>query len=158
MNLNIFINDLKLKPTAALLALVITVIGLATTVLVIMLYITDRSIDRSLAESQQLYRIESQFNLPNGDTVRSAKIPFPLVEALQKHPDIESVGYTWRLDAQLNHRGSTIPHISVFAVTPAFMEQLHPFRDLYRLQGRMKSISLRILIASISDWMNPLVK
>ena len=129
MNLNIFINDLKLKPAAALLALVITVIGLATTVLVIMLYITDRSIDRSLSESQQLYRIESQFNLPNGDIVRSAKIPFPLVEALQKHPDIESVGYTWRLDAQLNHRGSTIPHISVFAVTPAFMQQLHPFCD-----------------------------
>ena len=135
MNLNIFINDLKLKPAAALLALVITVIGLATTVLVIMLYITDRSIDRGLSEYQQLYRIESQFNLPNGDIVRSAKIPFPLVEALQKHPDIESMGYAWRLDAQLNNRRSIIPHISVFAVTPSFMEQLHPFDNHLPVPG-----------------------
>lgn len=127
MNLRVFINDLKLKPAEVILALVISVIGLTTITLVIMLYITDRSIDRSISEYKQLYRIESQFNLPNGDVVRSAKIPFPLVEALQEHPDIESIGYAWRLNARLNHQGSIIPHISVFAVTPVFMEQLHPF-------------------------------
>lgn len=127
MNLDIFINELKLKPAAALLALLITAIGLVTTFLIIILYITDRSTDQGLSEHQQLYRIESQFNLPNGDIVRSAKIPFPLVEALQKHPDIESVGCVWRLNAQLHHQGSIIPHLAVFAVTPTFMEQLHPF-------------------------------
>lgn len=129
MNFNIFINESKQKPVAAFLALLITAIGLVTTFLIITLYITDRSTDRGVPRYQQVYRIESQFNLPNGDIIRSAKIPFPLAEALQNHPDIESVNYAWRLDAQLNHRGSLISPISVFAVTPKFIEQLQPYRQ-----------------------------
>ncbi|WP_196907978.1 hypothetical protein [Candidatus Symbiopectobacterium sp. 'North America'] len=82
MILNAFTNDIKQKPAAALLAIIITAISLVTTFLIVMLYVTDRDIERWLPEHQRLYRIESQFNLPNGYIVRSAQVPFPLVEAL----------------------------------------------------------------------------
>ncbi|MCW2477981.1 darobactin export ABC transporter permease subunit [Candidatus Symbiopectobacterium sp. NZEC135] len=129
MFLNTFTNDIKQKPAAALLAIIITAMSLVTTFLIVMLYITDRDIERWLPEHQRLYRIESQFNLPNGDSVRSAQIPFPLVEALQKHPHIENVGYAYRLHTHLRRQGSVIPRVTVFAVTPTFMAQLHPFRE-----------------------------
>lgn len=129
MILNAFTNDIKQKPAAALLAIIITAISLVTTFLIIILYVTDRDIDRWLPEHQRLYRIESQFNLPNGDTVRSAQVPFPLVEALQKHANIENVGYAYRLHTHLHLKGSIIPGIVVFAVTPTFMTQLHPYRE-----------------------------
>lgn len=68
MILNAFTNDIKRKPAAALLAIIITAISLVTTFLIAILYVTDRDIERWLPEHQRLYRIESQFNLPNGDT------------------------------------------------------------------------------------------
>ncbi|MCW2477309.1 darobactin export ABC transporter permease subunit [Candidatus Symbiopectobacterium sp. NZEC151] len=129
MILNAFTNDIKQKPAAALLAIIITAISLVTTFLIVMLYVTDRDIERGLPEHQRLYRIESQFNLPNGDIVRSAQVPFPLMEALQKHPNIESVGYAYRLHTHLRRKGSVIPRVAVFAVTPTFMAQLHPYRE-----------------------------
>lgn len=129
MILNAFTNDIKQKPAAALLAIIITAISLVTTFLIVILYVTDRDIERWLPEHQRLYRIESQFNLPNGDTVRSAQVPFPLVDALQQHPSIENVGYAYRLSTHLHLQGSIIPRVTVFAVTPTFMAQLHPYRE-----------------------------
>lgn len=129
MILNMFTNDIKQKPAAALLAIIITAMSVVTTFLIVMLFITDRDSERWLPEHQRLYRIESQFNLPNGDIVRSAQVPFPLVEALQKHPDIENVGYAYRLHTQLHRQGSVMPRVTVFAVTPTFMAQLRPFRE-----------------------------
>lgn len=129
MTLNTFTNDIKQKPAAALLAIIITAMSLVATFLIVMLSITDRDIERWLPEHQRLYRIESQFNLPNGDIVRSAQVPFPLVEALQKHPAIEKVGYAYRLQTHLHRQGSVIPRVAVFAVTPTFMDQLHPYRE-----------------------------
>lgn len=127
MNANIFINDIKRKPVTTLLTIIITAIGLITAFLILTLYVAESETDRILPEYQRLYRIESQFNLPNGDTVRSAKIPFPLVDALQKNSDIDSVGYAYRLDTQLHYQGNIVPQVTIFAVTPAFIEQLHPY-------------------------------
>lgn len=128
MRLNIFTNDIRQKPAAAFLAIIITAISFVTLFLVLIIYAADSDMEQGTPEYQRLYRIESQFNLPNGDTVRSAQIPLPLVEALQKNADIESVGYAFRLEAQLHRQTHITPRVTVFAVTPVFMEQLHPFR------------------------------
>lgn len=128
MTLNIFTNDIKQKPAAAFLAILITAMSFITLFLVLILYSADSDMEQGIPEHQRLYRIESQFNLPNGDTVRSAQIPLPLVDALQKNADIESVGYAFRLEAQLHRQAHITPRVTVFAVTPEFMEQLQPFR------------------------------
>lgn len=46
MILNAFTNDIKQKPAAALLAIIITAMSLVTTFLIVMLYITERDIER----------------------------------------------------------------------------------------------------------------
>lgn len=135
MILNAFTNDIKQKTAAALLAIIITAISLVTTFLIVMLYVTDRDIERWLPKHQRLYRIESQFNLPNGDIMCSAQVPFPLVEALQKNPNIEDVGYAYRLSTHLHRQGSVIPRVAVFDVTPTFMAQLHPYREALPAPG-----------------------
>lgn len=48
MILNAFTNDIKRKPAAALLAIIITAISLVTTFLIAILYVTDRDIERWL--------------------------------------------------------------------------------------------------------------
>ncbi len=128
MTLNIFTNDIKQKPAAVFLAVMITAISFVTLFLVLIIYAADSDMEQGIPEHQRLYRIESQFNLPNGDTVRSAQIPFPLVDALQKNANIESVSYAFRLETQLHLQAHITPRVTVFAVSPAFMEQLHPFR------------------------------
>jgi len=107
MKVKLFTCNIVQRPAETLSAIIITAMGLVTTFLILTLYITDRETDRDIPEHQRLYRIESQFNLPGGDIVRSAQIPFPLVDALQKNSDIESVSYACRLNTSLHHQGST---------------------------------------------------
>lgn len=121
MIVNEFTHDIKNHPTASLLAIMITAIGLTTTFLILVLYVTDRNTDRIHPDHQRLYRIESQFNLPNGDKVRSAQVPLPLIDALQKHPGIDGVGYAYRLYSRLYSQARVIPRVTVFAVNPALV-------------------------------------
>ena len=127
MNFKTLTHDIKQKPAAAFLAILTTALAVVSTFLVITLYLADHDTDRKVPEHQRLYRIESQFNLPNGDRVRSARVPFPLVGALENNADIESVGYAYRLESSLHQRGKIVPRIPLFAVTPTFMALLHPY-------------------------------
>ncbi len=68
---------------ATLLAIIITAIGMISLFLVLLLYLTDHSIEKFHHDYPQIYRIETQFNLPNGEKVKSAQVPLPLITALQ---------------------------------------------------------------------------
>jgi len=131
MKVKLFTCNIVQRPAETLSAIIITAMGLVTTFLILTLYITDRETDRDIPEHQRLYRIESQFNLPGGDIVRSAQIPFPLVDALQKNSDIESVSYACRLNTPLHHQGKITPQVTIFAVTPAFMAQFNHFGNQF---------------------------
>lgn len=129
MDLTLFAQDIQKKPAATLLILVTVAAGLVITFLLMLIYMSDKSIDRSMPDSHRIYRIESQFNLPGGDAVRSAQVPLPLVSSLRKHTDIESVGYAFRTEATLHHQGKSAVVNNLLTVTPDFISQLQPWQE-----------------------------
>ncbi|NDL61561.1 darobactin export ABC transporter permease subunit [Acerihabitans arboris] len=129
MILNEFFNDAKLNPLASLLAIIITAIGFATTFLILLMFIDDAKTDRFYPGHQRLYRIETRFMLPNGDKIRSAQAPLPLIDALKKDPGIEGVNYAFRLYATIRSEDRLAQRAPVFAVSPGFLAQLNPYRQ-----------------------------
>ncbi|WP_413735644.1 darobactin export ABC transporter permease subunit [Sodalis sp. RH21] len=129
MPLDAFFNDIKSNPLAALLAIVITALGLVTTLLIVLLFMADYNTDRFYSEPQRMYRIETRFVLPNGDNIRSAQVPLPLIDALQKDARIDSVSYAFRLLADVRSQGRLMPRVAIFAVSQDFLARLNPYRQ-----------------------------
>lgn len=128
MILNEFANDIKTNPLATPLAIIITAIGFATTYFILLLFINDYKIDRFLAGCECIYRIETQFSLPNGDKVRSAQVPLPLIDVLKREPRIESVAYAARLKFDVRSEGRLVHGAEIFAVSAHFLTLLNPYR------------------------------
>ncbi len=80
------LNDIKLSPISSILAIAITALGMVSSFLVLLLYLTDNNIEKHNNNYSQTYRIETQFNLPSGDEIKSAQVPLPLLSALQAGP------------------------------------------------------------------------
>ncbi|CNK85308.1 darobactin export ABC transporter permease subunit [Yersinia aldovae] len=123
-----FINDVKLSPMASILAIIITALGMLSSFLVLLLYLTDRSIESYHNDHTQIYRIETQFNLPNGDDVKSAQVPFPLIPALQNAKNIKEVIYALRLFTDLQVNDQTHSKVEIYAVSPNFFSIINPYK------------------------------
>ncbi|CNH26557.1 Membrane protein [Yersinia intermedia] len=123
-----FINDVKLSPMASILAIIITALGMLSSFLVLLLYLTDRSIESYHNDHTQIYRIETQFNLPNGDDVKSAQVPFPLIPALQNAKNIKEVIYALRLFTDLQVNDQTHSKVEIYAVSPNFFNVINPYK------------------------------
>ncbi|MEZ8192978.1 darobactin export ABC transporter permease subunit [Vibrio sp. 1F279] len=67
-------------------------ISLGTVLLGVMLVFmwSDHDINSQISET--VFKIETQFNLPNGDHVKSSKAPAALLSKLREHPQVKSVG------------------------------------------------------------------
>ena len=129
MLLNAFYHDIKLNPMAMILGIIISAIGFVTTFLTLLLFIADYNTDRYYPDEQHLYRLESQFRLPNGDRIRSAQVPLPLVEVLQNEPGIESVGFAFRLFTSVRSEGRVASGVEIYAVSPGFLKHINPYRQ-----------------------------
>ncbi|CFQ47756.1 darobactin export ABC transporter permease subunit [Yersinia similis] len=124
-----FLNDVKLSPMATLLAIIITAIGMISLFLVLLLYLTDNGIEKFHHDYPQVYRIETQFNLPNGEKVKSAQVPLPLIAALQNEKNIKDVAYALRLFIDLQVNGKTHTDVEIYAVSPNFLTTINPYRQ-----------------------------
>lgn len=124
-----FINDIKLSPMASLLAIIITAVGMISLFLVLLLYITDNSIEKFHHDYSHIYRIETQFNLPNGDNVKSAQVPLPLLSVLQNEKNINNTAYALRLFIDLQINDQTHSNVAIYAVSPNFFTILNPYRQ-----------------------------
>ncbi|WP_170975413.1 darobactin export ABC transporter permease subunit [Martelella alba] len=129
MLLNEFCHDIKLNPMAMILGIIISAIGLATTFLSLILFIADYNTDRYYPDHRHLYRLESQFRLPNGERVRSAMAPLPLVTALQNEPGIDNVDYAFRLSVAVRSEGRVASGAEIYAVSPGFLRHINPYRQ-----------------------------
>ncbi len=69
---------------ATLLAIIITAIGMISLFLVLLLYLTDHSIEKFHHDYPQIYRIETQFNLPNGEKSQIGTSPFAINYCITK--------------------------------------------------------------------------
>lgn len=123
-----FFSDLKLSPIPSIMAIIITAIGLLSSFLVLLLYITDNRIDKYHDDYQNIYRVETQFNLPNGDEVKSARAPLPLISALQNDKDIKRVDYVLRLFLNLQVKNRTYSDVEIYAVSDGFFSTLNPYQ------------------------------
>ncbi|AJJ62788.1 hypothetical protein AT01_3927 [Yersinia aldovae 670-83] len=123
-----FFSDLKLSPIPSIMAIIITAIGLLSSFLVLLLYITDNRIDKYHDDYQNIYRVETQFNLPNGDEVKSARAPLPLISALQNDKDIKRVDYVLRLFLNLQVKNRTYSDVEIYAVSDGFFSALNPYQ------------------------------
>lgn len=121
MLFNEYLNDIRLNPVAALTGIIMTAIGLICTFLIIVLFISDINYGRSVKDHERLFRLETRFNLPNGEQVHSARVPLPLIDALQKQPEVEAYGFAYRLTGDVIVENQRVPDVPVFAVSPAWL-------------------------------------
>lgn len=134
-----FFNDLKLSPVSSLLAILITAIGLISLFFVLLLYLTDSHIEKHNSNHKDIYRVETSFNLPNGDEVKSAQVPFPLISALRNDRNIKSVDYIVRIFTHLHVNDKTYSNIDIYAVNTDFFNTLNPYqqKNLYLAQNEI---------------------
>ncbi|CNH84077.1 Membrane protein [Yersinia massiliensis] len=123
-----FLNDVKLSPMTTLLALAITALGMVSSFLVVLLYVTDSGIEKHHVNYEQTYRIETQFNLPSGDSVKSAQVPLPLLSVLENENDIKETSFALRLFMNLHAKGQTHTQVDIFAVSPNFFNVITPYK------------------------------
>lgn len=122
-----FFNDLKLSPISSLLAIIVTAIGLISSFLVLLLYLTDYRIETQHENHQDIYRIETLFNLPNGDQVKSAQVPLPLISVLENDENIKRVDSIFRIVTRLQSNDKTYSNVDIFAVSARFFKFLKSF-------------------------------
>ncbi|KOY63208.1 darobactin export ABC transporter permease subunit [Photorhabdus heterorhabditis] len=91
-------------------------------------FYSDTQIDNYYQDNSNLYRIETTFNLPNGEKVRSAKSPLPLIEELRKDARVNHVDYIFKLNTTIELQGKKITKVPVFAVSHEFLNTLSPFK------------------------------
>lgn len=124
-----FFNDLKISPLSSLLAIIVTAIGLISSFLVLLLYLTDDRIEKQHNNYNDIYRIETQFNLPNGDEVKSAQSPLPLTSVLKNDKNIKRVDSMVRIVTHLQVNDKTYSDVDIYAVSTDFFDAVNPFRQ-----------------------------
>ncbi|ATM96570.1 Membrane protein [Yersinia frederiksenii] len=124
-----FFNDLKLSPISSLLAIIVTAIGLISSFLVLLLYLTDFRIEKQHSDYKDIYRIETRFNLPNGDRIKSAQVPLPLISVLENDKNIKSVNSIIRILTHLQINDRTHSDVDIYAVSVNFFDTLNPFQQ-----------------------------
>ena len=134
-----FFNDLKLSPVSSLLAIFITAIGLISLFFVLLLYLTDSRIEKHNTHYKDIYRIETLFNLPNGDEVKSAQVPLPLTSVLKNDSNIKRIDYMARIFTRLHINDKTYSNIDIYAVSTDFFNTLNPYKqkNLYLAQNEI---------------------
>ncbi|WP_193588340.1 ABC transporter permease [Yersinia hibernica] len=124
-----FFDDLKLNPISNLLAIVVTAIGLISSFFVLLLYLTDYRIEKQHDNYKDIYRIETQFNLPNGDEIKSAQAPLPLAAVLKNDRNIKRVDSIVRIFTRLQFNGRTHSNVDIYAVSADFFNTINPFQQ-----------------------------
>ncbi|WP_338802931.1 darobactin export ABC transporter permease subunit [Xenorhabdus griffiniae] len=103
---------------------------LSTSVMMLAVYLfstffySDYHIDNN---NDNLYRVETTFNLPNGEKVRSAKSPLPLIEEIQKDSQVKKIDYFFKINMTLEKDEKRIPKVPIIAVSSDFLHTLSPF-------------------------------
>lgn len=124
-----FFNDLKLSPISSLLAIIVTAIGLISSFLVLLLYLTDFRIEKQHENYKDIYRIETRFNLPNGDEIKSAQVPLPLISILENDKDIKHVSAIVRIFTRLQVNDKNHSNVDIYAVSANFFNTLNPYQQ-----------------------------
>lgn len=124
-----YLDDIKISPVSALLAVVITAFGFVCAFLVLLLFLQDQRTDRFSADYDRLYRIETRFTVPGGDAIRSARVPLPLADVLQRAPQVEAVGFAYRFFSDIQTADRRVRRVELFAVSPEFLGLINPFQQ-----------------------------
>src|SRR5215472_11132556 len=66
-------------------------VGLSCAIFIILFVRDQLSYDRWIPGTENLYRVESTFNLPGKPPIRDSKVGFPVTEAMQQQiPEVEA--------------------------------------------------------------------
>ncbi|AOT10983.1 darobactin export ABC transporter permease subunit [Pseudoalteromonas luteoviolacea] len=84
--------------------------------------IANNAINNTIADN--VYKIETQFNLPNGEQVNSSQSPAALVPVLSSRDDIERVGLAHRETINVLHNTNEIKSAQVYALNEAAFNML----------------------------------
>ncbi|WP_145520005.1 darobactin export ABC transporter permease subunit [Yersinia mollaretii] len=123
-----FFNDVKLSPMASILAITITALGMVSSFLVLVLYLTDSNIEKHHSHYSQTYRLETQLTLPSGDKIKSAQVALPLLSVLKNEKNIQEIAYTFRLFTKLQVNGRVYNKVDIYAVSPNFFNIVMPYQ------------------------------
>ncbi|MDR5017863.1 darobactin export ABC transporter permease subunit [Yersinia rochesterensis] len=124
-----FINDLKLSPISSLLAILITAIGLISLFFVLLIYLTNSRIEKHHENYKDIYRIETLLNLPNGDEVKSAQAPLPLISVLKNDNNIKHVDFIARIFTRLQVNDRVHSNVDIYAVSAELLNTLNLFQQ-----------------------------
>ncbi|PQQ39312.1 hypothetical protein C6H68_01660 [Photorhabdus luminescens] len=102
-------NAINISKSMKRLNISVSVLSVSIAILAIYLlstaFYSDAQIDNYYQHNDNLYRIETTFNLPNGEKVRSAQSPLPLIDELKKDERINHIDYLFKLNTTVESQG-----------------------------------------------------
>lgn len=88
---------------------------------------SDHDINSHISET--VFKIETQFNLPNGDHVKSSKAPAALLPKLREHPQVKSVGRVKSESVTISYGTEEVKSVDVLAMDESARKMLKLAND-----------------------------
>jgi hypothetical protein len=85
-------------------------------------FIADTSVNKVI--SKNIYKIETVFNLPDGNKVRSSEAPAALVPQLMKNEYVQNIGQMKRVNLTALHKEKEVKAVEVFAMNDSAQSML----------------------------------
>ncbi|WP_010604506.1 darobactin export ABC transporter permease subunit [Pseudoalteromonas maricaloris] len=113
--------------------------------LMFIFFLADSSINSGL--SSDIYKIETQFNLPSGETVVSSKAPAALIPVLEKDQAVKRVGKVYRENITILYNDIELKGIEVYALDKTAQLMLNLGSEELGISGAFISSTLAEKIA-----------
>ncbi|WP_445493596.1 darobactin export ABC transporter permease subunit [Photorhabdus sp. SF281] len=132
-------NAINISESMKRFNILVSILSVSIAILAIYLlstaFYSDARVDNYYQDNGNIYRVETTFNLPNGEKVRSAKSPLPLIDELDKDSRINRADYFFKLNTTIESQGKKITKVPVFAVSHQFLNTLSPFKKVDNILG-----------------------
>ncbi|OHV49092.1 hypothetical protein BB987_02690 [Photorhabdus temperata] len=132
-------NAINISESMKRFNILVSILSVSIAILAIYLlstaFYSDARVDNYYQDNGNIYRVETTFNLPNGEKVRSAKSPLPLIDELEKDKRINRADYFFKLNTTIELQGKKITKVPVFAVSHQFLNTLSPFKKIDNILG-----------------------
>ncbi|MGF1779514.1 hypothetical protein [Vibrio nomapromontoriensis] len=119
--------DIVADPFGMLISYLTYVVGIMCLSFSVSIFVTDRAIDSYYSTSENLVRLQTNFNLPNGDVVRSSMAPFPAYHAIKESSMVEGASFLGNPRVTLKSDITTTTTRDLYTASDNFFSLINPF-------------------------------
>lgn len=125
-----FWSEVKYRPVFYTIGILGLSIGSTLLFFLLSFYESDQRYDRHHTAYNRLYRLETTFHLPSGETLPSARAPLAIVEPLKNYfsSQIKDITALQRINTNVKV-GTLVERVSVYFADSSFLKMLNPYDD-----------------------------